>query len=408
MKTKLLFIIILIAALSAACVPGTPAAQPTEVFPPTNTSVPVVPTKAPATAVPSAAPTEVVSTPTESVPTPLPIPVRLVVETANHDIMFVDPNITLEAGSNPAFGGLNPSGAVIGRTAYVYDFTTAPRIVAVDENGTHELSFIQNPTYGVAAWQGATDSESRLAWGTQLIVPTTPSSLQISAPDGSNLETLYTQEASDPAVQLVVQKFSADGKSLYFSREPVGLGGYILFTGASSLYKIDIASKQISELIPGNFPAGKAACLDAISGDELLVVTHCPDNGVNVVEISSGATSLITPPDGLTGFSVMGSARFSPDGRRVAFALAKRNPDAEQGWVAVSDGTQGSSKLILTSDSGSYYTVIGWLDSQTLLVQVSLVPGCEGCENKLLKVNVDGSNLTEVATGSFLALFDQR
>lgn len=405
MKTKLIFIIVLIAALFAACVPTTPATPTDEVFPPTNTSVPIAASEAPTTVVPTEIPT---ATPSEPIPTAVPIPVRLVVQTANHDILLVDPNIILQPGRNPAFGGLNPSGAVINGTAYVYDFITSAQVLSVDENGAHALDFIQIPTYGVAAWQGATGADSRLAWGTQLIVPTTPSSLQISAADGSNLETLYTQEVSVPPVQLVVQKFAQDGRSLYFSREPVGLGGYILFAGASSLYKIDLASKEISELIPGNFPAGKAACLDDISPDFLFAADHCADNGITVRELSSGATSFIAPPDAFTAYGVMGSARFSPDGSRVAFALAKNNPDAEQGWVAVSDGRQGSSKLILTSDTGTYYTVLGWLDSQMLLVQVSVISGCEGCENRLLAVSVDGSTVTEVATGSFLALIDQR
>jgi hypothetical protein len=232
MKTKLIFIIILIAALFAACVPTTPAAPTDEVFPPTNTSVPIAASETPTTVVPTEIPT---AAPSEPIPTAVPILVRLVVQTANHDILLVDPNIILQPGRNPAFGGLNPSGAVINGTAYVYDFITSAQVLSVDENGAHALDFIQIPTYGVAAWQGATGADSRLAWGTQLIVPTTPSSLQISAADGSNLETLYTQEVSVPPVQLVVQKFAQDGRSLYFSREPVGLGGYILFAGASSL-----------------------------------------------------------------------------------------------------------------------------------------------------------------------------
>jgi hypothetical protein len=137
----------------------------------------------------------------------------------------------------------------------VYDFTTFPTVMAVDENESIQQDFIQNPTHGLAVWRNAEGTQSLLAWGTQLIVPNTPSSLQISAPDGSQLETLYTQEVSVPPMQLVAQYWSADGKSLYFSREPSGLGGYIVFPGASSLYKIDIGSKQITELIPANFPS---------------------------------------------------------------------------------------------------------------------------------------------------------
>ncbi len=406
MKTKPLFIIVLIVALLSACVPTTPGGvtQPTDVYSPpgpTNTPVVIVPSDTPTSAVPTGTPTEVVPT-----QTPAPIPVRLVVQTADHTILLVDPNISLGPASNQAFNGLNPRGDVIGGTAYVLDFTNRPRVLAVDENGMRELSFIQNPTYGLAIWRGA---QPRLAWATQLINPDTPSRLQISAPDGSQLETLLTLDAgANPPVQLVAQLWSADGKSLYFSKEPSGLGGYILFPGASSLYKIDIATKQVTELIPANLSSGLSACLDAISGDYRYVAGHCSQNAITIRDLTSGATTTIQPPDGLTGFRILGSARFSPDGSRLAFALAKSNPDDEQGWVAVSDGIQGSSELILTASAGVYYNVIGWLDDQTLLVQSNPIPGCAGCDNQLWTVNIDGSNLTNVAVGSFLAVKDNR
>ena len=51
-------------------------------------------------------------------------------------------------------------------------------------------------------------------------------------------------------MQFVAEFWSADGQLLYFSKEPVGIGGYIPFAGASSLYQIDLASKKVKELSP--------------------------------------------------------------------------------------------------------------------------------------------------------------
>jgi tricorn protease-like protein len=104
----------------------------------------------------------------------------------------------------------------------------------------------------------------------------------------------------------------------------------------------------------------------------------------------------------------MGSARFSPDGSRVAFALAAGDPSAEQGWIAVSDGASGSSKLVLTSEAGSFDSVIGWLDDQTLLVQVNAISCSSGCSNEILMVGADGSNPTKVSEGTFLAVVDNQ
>jgi hypothetical protein len=195
MKTKMLFVIVLIVALLSACVPATPAVvvQPT-VPAPSNTPAVIVPSQAPSNTVAVIVPTETpvptgTTVPTNTpVPTIAPIPVRLIVQTVDHTIMMVDPNITLGTAPNPAFIGVDPKGGVIGSTAYVYDAYNGPMVVmAVDENGARQVDFIQNPTYGLAVWSG---TEPRLAWGTQLNVPNSPSSLHISAPDGSQLETL--------------------------------------------------------------------------------------------------------------------------------------------------------------------------------------------------------------------------
>ena len=57
-------------------------------------------------------------------------------------------------------------------------------------------------------------------------------------------------------MELVAEIWSADGQSLYFSKEPVGIGGYILFSGASNLYQINIATKQVTEIISLNPETG--------------------------------------------------------------------------------------------------------------------------------------------------------
>jgi hypothetical protein len=412
MNAKPLFLIVLIVALLTACAQATPAVnQPTAIpslSAPTSTTAPVVPTTAPTTAAPTTAPTQAPTVAPTAAPTVAPTEAKpnevgIVFQTADHTFHLVNANLMLGSAYTPAYTGLNPRGGMIDGKAYVYDSTNGPMVMAVDANESVQQDYIKNPTYGLAVFAG---EQPRLGWGTQLIVPNTPSSLQVSAPDGSQLETLFQQQVSVPPVQVVAQRWSTDGKSLYFSREPVGLGGYIVFSGASSLYKIDVTSKQEIELIPVNASSGQAACLDALSVDYRYVADHCSQNVITIRDLTSGATTTIQPPEGLTGFKTMGSARFSPDGSRVAFALAKNDPSGEQGWVAVSDGLQGASKLVLTGDPGSSYAVIGWLTDQTLLIQSTPVPGCEGCDNQIWAVNIDGSNLTKVADGSFVTSMD--
>jgi hypothetical protein len=332
-----------------------------------------------------------------------------VISAIDHTIQVVNPNIPLGPTYNPAFTGFLPtSGSILG-TAYVLDFSSAFRAVSVTDTGQQDLSFIKNPNYGLAVWHGSSGAQSWLAWGTQPTSTDQTSSLQISAPDGSQLQTLLTIDSSvDPRQQLVAELWSADGKSLYFSKEPWGIGGYILFSGASNLYKIDIATKQVSEVIPQTPATEPQTCLDAISLDYRFVADHCTQNLITIRDLQNGGTTTIQAPGDVTGYRLMGSARFSPTGDRVAFALAQGDPSNERGWVAIGDRSGGVSKLILAGGAGSYYTVLGWLDDQTLLVQSNSIVCDLTCGNTLWSVGVDGSNPTKVGDGSFLAVMDNR
>jgi len=334
--------------------------------------------------------------------------VKFAVSKADKSVALVNPQIALGPTFNPTFSGLLPIGGSVAGTAYVLDITSFSKGETVDNNGVHDLSFIQSPTYGLALWRGGVGTKPRLAWGTQLTGSGSSSSLMVSNLDGSQLETLLDQPASTgQPLQLVAEAWSADGGSLYFSKEPVGLGGYILFSGASDLYKIDIASKQVTDVIPmAAYPP--VPCLDDLSGDYNLVADHCTENVITVRNLGAGTSSTIQPPAGVTDFRVMGSARFSPDGKRLAFAIAKSDPNSEQGWVAVSDGDSGSSKLVMTGEPGTYDTVIGWLSDNLVLVQANLVNCTSNCENQLWVVGADGSNPTKVADGTFLTVVDSQ
>jgi hypothetical protein len=335
--------------------------------------------------------------------------IRLVVSASDHAIQVVDPNIPLGPTYNPSFDGFLPAGGAVNGAAYVLDLSNPVQAESVDANGAHLLSFIQNPTYGLALWRGGPDSAPRLAWGTQLSGENQTSSLQISNLDGSQLETLLTQEANGtPPVQLVAERWSSDGQWLYYSQEPVGLGGYIPFAGASSLYRINITSKQVEALIPWEVTSGTTACLDAISNDYRFVAEHCSPGTITIRDLNGGETTLIQPPADLPGSHLLGSARFSPDGKQVAFALANGDPNHEQGWVAVADIASGEAKLILTGQTGAYYTVAGWLDDQTLLVQSTSTTCNPNCESQLWVVGSDGSNPHNAAQGSFLTVIDNR
>jgi hypothetical protein len=329
-----------------------------------------------------------------------------VVMNAELMLQLVHPEYPLHATYHPSFDGFLPTGGVIAGTAYVLDSSSLTGALSINSNGQQVLSFIQHPTYGLAVWSGDQATPAMLAWGTQPGSDNT-TSLMVASPDGSNLQTLLTMDVGMPPIQLVAEGWSLDGKSLYFSKEPMGLGGYIIFSGASNLYKIDIATQQVTDIFPIPSSTQVLACLDAISLDHTYVADHCTPETITVTDLKDGTATTIQTPVDVTSYRLMGSARFSPSGDKVAFAMAMGNPDDEHGWVAVGSSSGGQAKLILTSDPGTYYNVMGWLNENTMLVQSISVNNPNGV-NQLIIVGSDGSNPTVAAQGVWLAIIGDR
>jgi hypothetical protein len=388
--------------------------QPTATLPVATQPSPIPPTQP----LPSEiAPTEIVSTeaaPTETPPAPTVAAstnIRVIVHGSDGSLSVVDTGVPLDPAAMPVAGGLLPQGGIAAGTGYVLDFSQAPRVVAlpVEAAGTPEvLAFVDNPSYGLAVWPGdAGGGAPSLAWAKQLAFETNQSQLFVSSVDGAEIDPVVTADVpAERPYTLVAERWSADGSAVYFSREPFGIGGYILFAGASSLYRVSLADRQVTELIPFAESRGPMICLDAFSLDERLVADHCQAGVITVRDLETGQTTAIQAPAELTDAGFMGSARFSPDLSRVAFALGRGDPSNEQGWVAVSDGLSGGSVVIVTGQPGQSFAVAAWLDGDTLLLDSNDVNCDPDCVSQLWTVNTDGSGLTAVAEGIFATLVD--
>jgi hypothetical protein len=421
MNTRSILALLLLSGLLAACV----SATPTSAVPPSpaaSATANLAYPPPPVASVPpnSAYPSPVATTPMPTIgvyPGSTTSPnqgataqaeqdmLYFVVQTSGQTILVLNPNFPLGPNYNPAFSGFLSVGGSAAGVAYVID-NSLGKVLAVDVNGQHDLSFIQSPTYGLAVWRGGEGAAPLLAWGTQPSGSDQATSLMVANPDGSNLQALLTiTPNTDSPVQLVAERWSADGQSLYFSKEPVGIGGYILFSGASNLYKMDLATKDVTEIIPQQTANQLQICLDAISGDYREIADHCTQGEITLHDLQSGTTTALKPPAEFSGYQVMGSARFSPADGQVAFALAKNNPDDEQGWLAVGGASGGTAQIIATSDPGNYYNVIGWLNDQTLLVQLISIGNPDGT-NQVLAVSVDGTMINKIIDGMFLTVID--
>ncbi len=384
-----LIVFLLIVELLAAC--GQPG----------STTLPTATSSAPTQPIPT------VLAPTQPAPTGAPMEqlakarfVRIAVRAPDDSIQIVNTQVPVDPRPVQITTGMWPLAGVVSGTVYALDHTQ-PRVLAMDKDGTRPLDFIQHP-YGLAVLSG---DQPRLGWATSPRGECSPS-LLISAPDGSQLTTLLTDTMPITAPHIwVAQRWSSNGQSLYFSTEPCDMGGYILFGGVSSLYRVNVNDRSVQEVIPYNVD-GYPMCIDELSSDERLIADRCAKTSITIHDLRSGQTTTIQPPADVTGSNFVGSARFSPDLTRVAFALAKGDPNAEQGWVAVSDSLSGSSKLVVTGKPGEYFTVASWLNADTLLLQSNSLTCNPPCTSSLWVVKVDGSGLTQIADGAFLTLME--
>jgi hypothetical protein len=215
----------------------------------------------------------------------------------------------------------------------------------------------------------------------------------VSNTDGSNQQVLLEETGQERI--LVAGRWSQDGKRLYYSKEPLGLGGYILFGGASNLWVYDFERGDSRQLFSDQLGV---ICIDDLSPDETYIAEHCALDVLGVVALNSGNISTIATPAGLGEKVVVGGARFDPSGQRLAYAMALNNPEAEQGWAGISDGLDGSSDLLAEAPLGEYFRIGTWL-SENLIVLQSL-----GKTPAIWTIRVDGRELKHIVDGIFLGV----
>lgn len=371
-----------------------PASSPTPASPTTSASsaTAVRPT---GTVTATAVTTATVALPTAATgPAAAP---RVVAQTLDNSIVMIDLdgksslvamlNIQLEQGT------ANPGTNAISST--VFAALPGAGVVAVDALSMRPVSSVRPPLNGFAV--GGPLGSARLAWATiNTVNNKLASELFSSEPDGSDARSLFQESASGEPRGLHPFLWSADGKRLFYSREPVGLGGYILFGGITNLSQYTPADGKSKEILKDK-QFGNIICIDDLSANERYVAYHCGDKTIGVFDLTTLKATTIQPP-AQPQFAVLGSVRFSPDSARVAFAAARRNPDDEQGWVMVSDSLTGAARLVATSPAKDYFQVVLWLNANTLLLQ------SHGSAPAIWTVRTDGTNLRRLGDGTYLGV----
>lgn len=255
-------------------------------------------------------------------------------------------------------------------------------------DGAQKVSFIQTDQSTSVA---VSKEFNRIAWSQDIYTTSAGGELWIAELDGSNAQrVVYLDPATNPNYTVLrVHRWLPDGTLLY-SKEPTGIGGYILYSGWSSLYRYNPQNGQIQAIVEyGN----SFICLDEFNTDYSRYVSSC-DRKISIHDLTTN-TAVELPAVDEQG--QVGSAHFSPSGKLVAYAVARGNPEDESGKlvVAAADGSNGP--FIIATRAGVIYHVEGWVDEDTLLVSwASLTES----GSTLATIRRDGSNLTEIVQGA--------
>ncbi len=382
MNTLRLSLIALVWA-ALACSPVTPAATPT----PVEQGETPVPAAATATSGP----------PTD---TPLPIPptagpatdLRLVIAAPDHTAYLAD----LNGNTYPTTDA--QEALYVFTTAFNTNLGEAGHAYNVSSAGVFQLDVAQDVFQGFAAYVGPAAPNGLLAWDSYSLDENSPGVLgqiHVSSPDGGDQRVAYEETNQQSALR--VWRWAADGQHLFFSKEPLGLGGYIPFDGITNIWLLDLSDGSVQKL--ASVLSG-LICIDDLSANWIIMAHHCTAGLASVEALGQGPLAAVAPPPEAAAAGLIGDVRLSPDEIYVAFALALGSPEAEQGWVAVSDGGGQTAHLVATSDPGEYFHVVQWLDAHTLLLQsVGAVPG-------VYRAAADGSGAVRLGDGWLLGVID--
>lgn len=298
-----------------------------------------------------------------------------------------------------------------GETVYLHLGFLDPRFVEVGPAGMRTLDFIDAPAGDVtsfAVWPGADGQPGRVAWTGAISLERVW--MRSSRLDGSEeellLEARYDEQANTDAVWQALH-YSEDGNTLYFSRQPAGIGGVILFGGYSSLWAYDVPTGEVQPIQPQS-PCGSPLALEPLSPSGEWVPDQCGEQ-LHLSNVQTGARLDVGPPAEVGEMGQFGGVVYSPDGRRYAYGIENGvssgaftdDPQVVQGWVAVAELGSNTSQTVVTSPAGSYFVVKAWLPGDVLVLQQDdrLAPG-----RSIWTVNVDGSMLQKVADGQFVAV----
>jgi dipeptidyl aminopeptidase/acylaminoacyl peptidase len=212
----------------------------------------------------------------------------------------------------------------------------------------------------------------RIAWGTTAFEPDpagdTHIQVTVANVDGTGEQILLDKRLAASILPQPVQ-WSRDGRYLYFTDEPYGIGGYILFWGGPDLQQVDLATGTITEVLPDQ------GCLCAMSlspdGTLLAVITGVGPLELVLRDLATGTERKTVLED---GHWQAGNIVWSPDGKALMYTMAIGDPEKEAYSIVRVDAGTLAQTVLIHDDTRLLETVV-WADAKTVWLNITLKVG---------------------------------
>ncbi|MCH8049280.1 PD40 domain-containing protein [Patescibacteria group bacterium] len=147
---------------------------------------------------------------------------------------------------------------------------------------------------------------------------------------------------------------------VYIEVNPDGLGGYILYGGAYSLYEANLLTNEIRRI----FYSGIATDISPDGKWLTYVETEVSDSDVNfVIALLNLETNESVSYNVPQEYGQAGGATFSPNGKKIAYSAAVGDPENESSAIYVIDLETGEQTLV-TQKEAAVLQVLGWHDNE--------------------------------------------
>lgn len=153
--------------------------------------------------------------------------------------------------------------------------------------------------------------------------------------------------------------FKQTDRYVYIAGYREGLGGYILFEADPIvLYQVNLENSEAVELTRNDL------IVQDIFNDDLIAWVDVVNRKIIIRRINGNFELQTNVP---SKYSQFGNVRFSPDGKKFAYAAALGNQDKEAGAVFVVEVNTGKQVLVAeTTEAHRYFEVTGWKSSEVV------------------------------------------